>query len=189
MCVFATVRRVLCPLPSLSGVDFSRRFLVSSNLRFLLSNTRTVAALSLCSSRTSLRLSDDFPNDFPTTKGARVLACVLWCWCWCWCSARNEELMKIRARERRDAFESNGTLVVQKKIRRDSNGKERRRRRILVHDFLASWSGARPIASLVLFFVFFFRSKFFRLRGLSRIQSVFTRMKDGRSPQKKGMDV
>ena len=135
--------------------------LLRLNLRFLLSNTRTVAALSLCSSRTSPRLSDGFPNDFPTTKGARVLACVLWCWCWCWYSARNEELMKIRARARRDAFESNGTLVVQKKIRRDSNGKERRRRRILVHDFLASWSGARPIASLVLFFVFFFSFFFF----------------------------
>ena len=121
------------------------------------SRTRERLPLFLfCSSRTSPRLSDDFPNDFPTTKGARVLACVLWCWCWCWYSARNEELMKIRARARRDAFESNGTLVVQKKIRRDSNGKERRRRRILVHDFLASWSGARPIASLVLFFVFFF---------------------------------
>ena len=208
LCVRVSVRACVCAVLCVSLLLFDEFFVLfqaslvliflvdSSSLPISVSSSRTRERLPLflfCSSRTSPRLSDDFPNDFPTTKGARVLACVLWCWCWCWYSARNEELMKIRARARRDAFESNGTLVVvQKKIRRDSNGKERRRRRILVHDFLASWSGARPIASLVLFFVFFFRfffrSKFFRLR-LSRIKGVFTRMKDGRSPKKKGMDV
>ena len=73
MCVFATVRRVLCPLPSLSGVDFSRRFLVSSNLRFLLlEHANGYRSFSFV----LLALPRDFPTTFQTTfQRRKVLAC------------------------------------------------------------------------------------------------------------------
>ena len=83
MCVFATVRRVLCPLPSLSGVDFSRRFLVSSNasmghllrlnLRFLLlEHANGCRSFSFV----LLALPRDFPTTFQTTfQRRKVRAC------------------------------------------------------------------------------------------------------------------
>ena len=116
LCVCVCVRACVCAVLCVSLLLFDEFFVLfqaslvliflvdSSSLPISVSSSRTRERLPLflfCSSRTSPRLSDDFPNDFPTTKGARVLACVLWCWCWCWYSARNEELMKIRARKTR----------------------------------------------------------------------------------------
>ena len=116
LCVRVSVLACVCAVLCVSLLLFDEFFVLfqaslvliflvdSSSLPISVSSSRTRERLPLflfCSSRTSPRLSDDFPNDFPTTKGARVLACVLWCWCWCWYSARNEELMKIRARKTR----------------------------------------------------------------------------------------
>ena len=83
MCVFATVRRVLCPLPSLSGVDLSRRFLVSSNasMRAPSSFESPFPPLEHANGCRSfsfvlLALPRDFPTTFQTTfQRRKVLAC------------------------------------------------------------------------------------------------------------------
>ena len=205
LCVRVSVRACVCAVLCVSLLLFDEFFVLfqaslvliflvdSSSLPISVSSSRTRERLPLflfCSSRTSPRLSDDFPNDFPTTKGARVLACVLWCWCWCWYSARNEELMKIRARARRDAFESNGTLVVvQKKNKKRFKRKRKetttntgpRLSRVVVGR--ATDRLSRPLFRF--FFSFFFSIQIFPSPSLSYKRRFHTNERRTVAPQKR----